>query len=60
MTAKQIPVTENLLRFCYHCEAAHECTTEEQCRACWEAAGIGKPLEEGAEEMQQLLQAYYA
>lgn len=27
--------TKNLLMYCYHCEHAHRCETEEKCNDCW-------------------------
>jgi len=28
-------MTQNYMKFCYMCDDASKCTTEEQCRACW-------------------------
>lgn len=28
-------VTTNLLMYCYHCENAYRCETEEKCKDCW-------------------------
>lgn len=28
-------MTQNYMKFCYHCDDASKCTTEEQCKACW-------------------------
>ncbi|MUG47490.1 hypothetical protein [Paenibacillus woosongensis] len=62
MKTDQDQVTRNLLQFCYHCEDAHLCTTEEACKACWAENGWFEPEAEaaGAEETRQLLQFYYA
>lgn len=51
--------TKNLLQFCYTCEDAHECTTEEICRECWAAKGL-LDEEEQEDETKQLLMEYYA
>ncbi len=61
-TNKQDQVTRNLLQFCYNCEDAHLCTTEEACKACWAENGLYEEEAEaaGAEETRQLLQFYYA
>ncbi|GAA0137199.1 hypothetical protein YSY43_40400 [Paenibacillus sp. YSY-4.3] len=64
MKTNQDQVTRNLLQFCYHCEDAHLCTTEETCKACWVENGLYEAEAEteaaGAEETRQLLQFYYA
>lgn len=59
-TTNQETVTRNLLQFCYTCEDAHLCTTEEICKACWTENGLYEEKADGAEETQQLLQFYYA
>ncbi|MFD3257406.1 hypothetical protein ACE3MQ_02215 [Paenibacillus lentus] len=62
-TNNQDQVTRNLLQFCYNCEDAHLCTTEEICKACWAENGLYEAETEaaaGAEETRQLLQFYYA
>ncbi|USB33553.1 hypothetical protein [Paenibacillus sp. YPG26] len=60
-TVNQEVVTRNLLQFCYTCEDAHLCTTEEACEACWAAKGLLDLEEEnGAEETRALLFEYYA
>ncbi|AWB44796.1 hypothetical protein DCC85_11580 [Paenibacillus sp. CAA11] len=53
-------MTRNLLQFCYTCEDAHLCTTEEACRACWEENGMMEQEADGTEETRQLLMEYYA
>ena len=50
-------VTKNLLQFCYTCEDAMHCQTEEICRSCWAEQGIA--LEEQPDETEKLLHAYY-
>ncbi|KKO51368.1 hypothetical protein XI25_26645 [Paenibacillus sp. DMB20] len=55
-------MTVNLLRLCYHCDDAHLCETEEQCRKCWAEQGL-LPLEnedEGQRETKQFLQMMHA
>ena len=37
-------VSKNLLQFCYTCDDAALCTSEEVCRHCWADSGI--PVEE--------------
>lgn len=60
-TVNQEDVTRNLLQFCYTCEDAHLCTTEEACQECWTAKGmLNLEEEDGAEETRALLQEYYA
>lgn len=62
-TAHEETVTRNYLQFCYNCEDAHLCTTEEQCKACWAEKGLDEAFEmeaDGAEETRQLLFEYYA
>ncbi|WP_019638687.1 hypothetical protein [Paenibacillus fonticola] len=60
MKTNQDTVTRNLLQFCYTCEDAHLCTTEEMCKACWAENGLYEAEEAGAEETRELLQLYYA
>lgn len=62
-TTAQETVTRNFLQFCYNCEDAHLCTTEEMCQACWAEQGLDAELSGetgGAEETRQLLFQYYA
>lgn len=59
-TANQEVVTRNYLQFCYTCEDAHLCTTEEACQACWAEQGLCALPEENVEETKELLQLYYA
>ncbi|WP_430522297.1 hypothetical protein [Paenibacillus brevis] len=59
-TVNQENVTRNYLQFCYTCEDAHLCTTEETCQACWAEQGLCAAPEENAEETRELLQLYYA
>ncbi|MFS0723019.1 hypothetical protein [Paenibacillus sp. 1P07SE] len=60
MRADQLDVTRNLLQYCYTCDDAGNCLTEEACRQCWLEHGLlGNEI--GAEEdTRTLLQAYYA
>ncbi|MFC5703123.1 hypothetical protein ACFPVX_17675 [Cohnella faecalis] len=56
MKTMETRITENLLRFCYPCPHADECTTEEDCRACWaERAAIEDEEEEGPALTRRLL-----
>ncbi|GGH22147.1 hypothetical protein [Paenibacillus segetis] len=59
-TTNQETVTRNLLQFCYTCEDAHLCTTEEICKACWAENGLYEEEAVSADETKQLLQFYYA
>ncbi|MDO7904866.1 hypothetical protein Q5741_00395 [Paenibacillus sp. JX-17] len=52
-------VTNNLLQFCYTCEHAHECTTEEQCKACWAENGMLPEENEGLNETRKYLNMAY-
>ncbi|WP_211748525.1 hypothetical protein [Paenibacillus sp. Marseille-Q4541] len=48
--------TRNLLMYCYTCEDAAFCTTEEACKACWAEQGLLDNEEnQGTEETQQFL-----
>lgn len=53
-------VTRNLLQFCYTCEDAHLCTTEDACMECWTRQGLLDNKDSNENETQQLLQLYYA
>ncbi|MDF2925067.1 MAG: hypothetical protein K0R57_3981 [Paenibacillaceae bacterium] len=35
MEQDQTIVTQNLMRFCYTCDHAHGCDTEEMSKQCW-------------------------
>lgn len=59
-TTNQEATTRNYLQFCYHCDDAHLCTTEEACQACWADQGLLNTQEDGVKETQQFLQTYYA
>ncbi|MGZ7441564.1 hypothetical protein [Paenibacillus sp. TH7-28] len=61
-TTTQDTVTRNYLQFCYTCEDAHLCTTEDMCQACWAEKGLleTEPEADGAAETRQLLFEYYA
>lgn len=59
-TTTQETVTRNYLQFCYTCEDAHLCTTEEMCKACWTEKGLDEMEADGAEETRQMLLEYYA
>ncbi|MDT3424765.1 hypothetical protein J2Z22_000277 [Paenibacillus forsythiae] len=50
-------VTRNLLQLCYTCEDAHQCQTEEQCRACWAESGM---IPEQEDETQRFLNLVHA
>lgn len=51
-------VTRNLLQFCYTCENAYLCTTEQACKECWTNNGIYEAADDAA-ETRRLLQDYY-
>ncbi|MFD1175735.1 hypothetical protein ACFQ3W_05375 [Paenibacillus puldeungensis] len=59
-TTTQETVTRNYLQFCYTCEDAHLCTTEEMCKACWAEKGLDEMEADGADETRQMLLEYYA
>jgi len=59
-TMNQEQTTRNYMQFCYTCEDAHLCTTEEACQACWAEKGMLEEEHDGAEETRQLLHKYYA
>lgn len=61
-TTTQDTVTRNYLQFCYTCEDAHLCTTEDMCQACWAEKGLLdiEPEADGTEETRKLLFEYYA
>ncbi|MFC6334680.1 hypothetical protein ACFP56_18775 [Paenibacillus septentrionalis] len=50
-------VTKNLLTFCFHCENAYQCDTEEKCRDCWADQGIAEK-EKQELTTEQLLREY--
>ncbi|WP_160031766.1 hypothetical protein [Paenibacillus sp. An7] len=55
-TIENDQVTRNLLMYCYTCEDATFCTTEEECRACWADQGMfDAEVNDGAGETQQFL-----
>ncbi|WP_202128465.1 hypothetical protein [Paenibacillus dendrobii] len=49
--------TEYLLQFCYNCEHACTCDTEEKCRECWGAQGL---LDREQDETRYLLDQVHA
>lgn len=56
-------MTKNYMQFCYTCDDAHLCTTEEACKACWAEKGLLNEEDqeaEGVTETRQLLMDYYA
>lgn len=59
MNGNETNVTQYMMQFCYHCEDAELCSTEEQCRACM-AEHCQSEEEEGAMSTKELLNAYYA
>lgn len=59
-TNNQETVTRNFLQFCYTCEDAHLCTTEEACQACWAEQGLHEQHADVVDETRELLQFYYA
>ncbi|MNZ67928.1 hypothetical protein D3C78_861860 [compost metagenome] len=59
-TTNQETATRNFLQFCYTCEDAHLCTTEEACQACWAENNLLDHEMDGADDTRQLLLTYYA
>jgi len=57
MTTDYQEVTRNYIRYCYTCDKAHECDTEEQCVACWRQKEQLQ-TEEMTEETRQALRQY--
>ncbi|WP_202903289.1 hypothetical protein [Gorillibacterium massiliense] len=57
MTVQTDTVTRNYLQFCYTCDDARHCDSEETCRSCWAEQGIA--LEDERNETEILLHAYY-
>lgn len=51
--------SKKLLQFCYTCEDAHLCDSEEKCQACWSEQGMLADQEE-MNETQVLLQMVHA
>lgn len=58
-TTIQDNVTNQFMKFCYTCDDAHQCTTEEACKACWTANGMTHETNDGAQETRELLLNYY-
>jgi len=50
--------TKNLLMFCYHCEHAHQCETEEKCKECWTDEQFVTQQEERELTTEELLREY--
>ncbi|MHA0857974.1 hypothetical protein [Paenibacillus sp. CMAA1364] len=50
--------TKNYLQFCYTCEDAHLCTTEEKCKSCWAEQAMTETTE--LNETQNYLQMMHA
>jgi hypothetical protein len=48
MEHNETVVTKNLLRFCYTCDHAHACETEETSKECWNDKGFA--MDESAQE----------
>lgn len=51
--------SKNLLQFCYTCDDAHLCTTEEKCRECWADQAI-LTEQDAMDETQLFLQMMHA
>jgi hypothetical protein len=68
MNKDQTMVTRNLINFCYTCDDARHCTTEQQCIDCWAEHNLSMDVEdvlndliadgEGNEETIRLLRLY--
>ncbi|WP_058304300.1 hypothetical protein [Gorillibacterium timonense] len=52
-------VTMNLLQFCYTCDDAAACASEEICRHCWAEQGIPVDEEQAGSEIGRMINAYY-
>ncbi|QWU13944.1 hypothetical protein SAMN04487895_101204 [Paenibacillus sophorae] len=50
-------VTKNLLQLCYTCDDAHQCQTEEQCKACWAENGMIPEQEDETKHFLDLVHA---
>jgi len=54
-------VTMNLLQFCYTCDDAAKCDSEEICRHCWAEQGLLAEEEDRAStDISRMINAYYA
>ncbi|WP_438432833.1 hypothetical protein [Gorillibacterium sp. sgz500922] len=54
-------VSMNLLQFCYTCDDAANCHTEEICRQCWAEQGLlSHEEEEASTDISRMINAYYA
>ncbi|MBB3125621.1 hypothetical protein FHS19_000275 [Paenibacillus rhizosphaerae] len=51
-------LTTFMIHCCYTCPKAYECTTEEQCLACWKAKQTGVEEKPDAETTEELLKEY--
>lgn len=51
-------ITKNLLRFCYTCDHAHECDTEEISKSCWADKGFALEEITEADMTAELLRLY--
>ncbi|AJS58413.1 hypothetical protein [Paenibacillus sp. IHBB 10380] len=52
--------SKKLLQFCYTCEDAHACDSEEKCKSCWEEHGMLTEQEANVTETQKFLQMMHA
>lgn len=55
---RESEITKNMIKYCYTCEDAHKCDTEEKCIACWEAKGIMKKEQKDELTTEELLREY--
>lgn len=51
-------MTQKYMQFCYMCDDASKCTTEEQCKACW--ASFEMDVEKEVCETTKFLNLQYA
>ncbi|GAB6989995.1 hypothetical protein [Paenibacillus pini] len=61
MTTNEMEMTtHNLLHYCYTCEGAALCDTEEKCKACWAEKGMLAEAVKDLDETTLYLQMMHA
>jgi hypothetical protein len=58
MNGNQTEITRNLLFFCYTCDHANNCATEQECIDCWTEQNLITEVDE-TEETQRLMRLYW-
>lgn len=58
MEQNETIVTKNLLRFCYTCDHAHTCETEEASTSCWADKGFAFEDNTDEDTTAELLRMY--